>query len=278
MEGVHTTVEVDGLSRCSISSMKRPVILFLSALPLFAVAPSAGSRTSPPPKTDAPRIIVTAPLGIPPGVPTKISIVGWKLDATAEVRFFEPKVVVKLLKKEKVAVSNQQDPNKIGDSRVEAEVLLPPEMPAADLSFTVVGPAGESPPHKLLIDGDQKPIKEKEPNNGFRQAQAIQVPQIVDGAINPAQDVDVFRFEGNEGQRIVCEVQAARLGSPLDSTLTLYNSARQIIAANDDFNGTPDSRLEVTLPKSGTYYLALTDAHDQGGAQFVYRLVVEAAR
>jgi hypothetical protein len=31
---------------------------------------------------------------------------------------------------------------------------------------------------------------------------------------------------------------------------------------------------KVTLPKTGTYYLSLLDAHDQGGPEHVYRLVV----
>ena len=38
-------------------------------------------------------------------------------------------------------------------------------------AFTVVTPAGESEPHKLLVDKTPT-IAEKEPNNGFRQAQA----------------------------------------------------------------------------------------------------------
>ena len=81
-----------------------------------------------------------------------------------------------------------------------------------------------------------------------------------------------------EGQRIVCEVLAARHGSALDSILTLYNSAGQIVASNDDHDGTADSRLELALPQTGTYYLSLTDAHDTGGPAHVYRLVIRPAK
>jgi hypothetical protein len=43
----------------------------------------------------------------------------------------------------------------------------------------------------------------------------------VQGSIEQGKDVDLFRFEGKEGQRITMEVFAARYGSALDSLLTL---------------------------------------------------------
>jgi hypothetical protein len=250
-----------------------PVSLFFCSL--FLCSPSVPGQNKKEDKKDTPRIVVTVPLGIPAGTKTTIKVHGLRLDTATEVRFFEPKVIAKLLKKAKTPLTNQQDPNKLGDSLVEVEVTLPPEMSLADVSFVVVTPTGESPTHKLLVNGDPAPVAEKEPNNGFRQAQPIAVPQLIEGAINPAQDVDVFKFEGKEGQKLACEVWAARHGSPLDSILTLYNSSGQIIAVNDDFGDSTDSRLEVVLPKSGTYYLSLADAHDQGGPQYVYRLAIE---
>jgi hypothetical protein len=72
-------------------------------------------------------------------------------------------------------------------------------------------------------------------------------------------------LEGQQGQKLVFEVLAARYGSPLDSILTLYDDGGRIIGTNDDHDGSPDSRLAVTLPKTGVFYLSLADAHDQGG-------------
>jgi hypothetical protein len=237
--------------------------------------PAAMGQDKKAEKKDTPRVVVAVPLGVPAGVKTKLTIYGLKLDTATDVRFAEPKVVAKVLKKAKVPVSNQQDPNRIGDSLLEVEVIVPPETTMAQLSFVVVTPAGESEPHKLMVNGELAPIPEKEPNNGFRSAQPIQVPQIIDGAINPAQDTDVFRLEGQAGQKLIFEVLAARFGSPLDSILTLHDARGQIVAMNDDHGGSADSRLEVTLPKTGTYFLSLVDAHDQGGPQYVYRLLVK---
>jgi hypothetical protein len=152
-------------------------------------------------------------------------------------------------------------------------VTLPADFADKEAGFTVVTPAGESAPHKLLVDKTPT-VAEKEPNNGFRQAQPVQVPQVIDGAIGQNQDVDVFRFDGHAGQQVVIEVFAARYGSSLDSFLTLYNADGQIIASNDDIEGTTDSRIEATLPKAGVYYLSVIDAHDTGGPAHVYRLVL----
>ena len=113
--------------------------------------------------------------------------------------------------------------------------------------------------------------------HGFRQAQTIRLPQVVDGAIDRPKDVDVFRFEGKAGQKVVAEVLAARHGSGLDSILTLYTAAGQVLATSDDMPGSVDSLIEFTLPADAVYFLAIQDAHDQGGPPNVYRLVLRPA-
>ena len=254
------------------------IFTVLTAVALVLVIAQAPAQDKKGEKKETPKIVVAAPLGVSAGVKTKVVVRGLKLDTATEVRFFEPKVIAKVVKKEKVAVPNQQDPNRIGDSLVELEVQIPPEAAQPVLEFAIVTDKGESPPHKLLVNGELAPIAEKEPNNGLKQGTPVQIPQIVDGVINNAQDVDVFRIEGQAGQRLTFEVLAARYGSPVDSILTLYDDSGRIIAVNDDHNGTPDSRLEVTLPRTGAYALSLTDAHDLGGPQYVYRLVFDAAK
>ena len=59
------------------------------------------------------------------------------------------------------------------------------------------------------------------------------------------QDVDVFRFEGRAGQRVVAEVLAARLGSPVDSFLTVYDAQGRVLAANDDHGGSMLRRMQT---------------------------------
>jgi hypothetical protein len=88
--------------------------------------------------------------------------------------------------------------------------------------------------------------------------------------------VDVFRFEGKKGQKLLAEVLASRHGSPLDSILTLYDANFAQLAVNDDFTAEHrDAKIETTLPADGVYYLSLIDAHDSGSNLHGYRLVVK---
>lgn len=227
-----------------------------------------------PEKKDAPKVMLALPLGVPVGKAMKVTLRGLKLDAATEVRVPGTKATAKVVGKGKAAVPNMQDAKKVGDTQVDVELTLPPETPAGTVGVVVVTPAGESPPHALLVEPTIPVVAEKEPNNGFKQAQPVQLPQAVDGVIGQALDVDVFRFEGKRGQRVVVEVLAARYGSALDSVLSLYDAGGRLLATNDDSDGSPDSRLDVALPGDGAYFVSLIDAHDQGGAAHVYRLVV----
>jgi hypothetical protein len=249
--------------------MHRCSLLFL---PLLLLLPERGSgqEKKPDPK-DQPRPLYAMPLGVTAGTTTKVLVRGLKLDTATAVRTAEWKVTVKLLKKEKTGVPNQADPNKLGDTQVELELTVPKDFAGEAVSVVLTTPGGTSAPHRILVDATPV-VAEKEPNNGFRQAQPVQLGQTVQGKIDGAQDVDVFRFDGNKGQRVVLEILAARLGSPLDSVLTLYDADGRIVASNDDFDGGADSRLEVTLPRDGVYFVSVLDAHDQGGPTHVYRL------
>jgi hypothetical protein len=254
------------------SSPILPVIALL--LPLTLLAQDKDKKPSPAP---APKALLCLPLGAAPGATLKVTVRGLRLDNATELRFQNPRIQARILGKGKAPVPNMQDSAKIGDTQIEAEVKLPPDAPAGPAPFVVVGPGGESSPHNFLVNPAIPASPEKEPNNGFKQAQAIQVPQIIDGAVSQAQDVDVFKFEGKAGALVVIEVQAARLGSALDPFLTLYDAAgRELAACPDD--GHNDPRIAVQLPASGTYYVSVIDAQDQGGPAHVYRLLVREVK
>jgi hypothetical protein len=225
-------------------------------------------------KKELPSIKVAIPLGISRGKPQKVTIRGLRLDEATELRFKEPKTTAKILAKTKAGVPNGLEANQIGDSQVEAEVVVPPDFAGESIEFVIVTAAGESHGHQLLVDHDKTAVAEKEPNNGFAQAQQITVPEIINGVIDHPQDVDVFRFEGKAGQRIVCEVRAAKLGSALDSIVTLFDANGHTLISNDDYNGSADSLVDFELPKSGAYFLSVMDANDQGSPAHSYRLTL----
>jgi hypothetical protein len=127
---------------------------------------------------------------------------------------------------------------------------------------------------------------EKEPNNTSTTAQPLPGAMIVNGRINAPGDRDVFRFESQAGEKIVVEVLARRLGSPLDSVVRVTDAEGKTLASNDDFEDKAsglsthhaDSYLTVTLPAAGAYYVHLADTQRHGGSEYAYRLRVSALR
>ena len=132
---------------------------------------------------------------------------------------------------------------------------------------------------------------ESESNDTVKNAQRIAMPKIINGRIAKAGDVDVFRIEGDAGDKIVAEVSARRLNSPLDSLLSLLDASGKVLQWNDDhvakqkhlhvdrlglITHHADSYLTATLPKKGTYYVRLSDAQQHGSAAHAYRLRISA--
>jgi hypothetical protein len=255
--------------------MRRAGATFLTALLALAGPPDAGARQKKDAPRDAPKALVALPLGVTVTAPAKLTVRGLKLDAATSVKALETNVTVKLLGKGKAAVPSQQEPARVGDTQADVEIAAPADFAADALALVFVTPDGETAPLKIMVD-KVAPLAEKEPNNGFAQAQPLPIGQTVQGSIGAPQDVDVFRVEGKAGQKVTFEVFAARLGSALDSVLTLHDAAGHVLAVNDDTPDSLDSRLDVTLPRDGVYYIVLIDAHDQGGPAHVYRLQARA--
>jgi hypothetical protein len=131
-----------------------------------------------------------------------------------------------------------------------------------------------------------------QPSTSTKNAKKIKLPVVINGRIAKPGDMAIFRIDAKSGDEIVAEVSARRLGSPLDSTLTLIDAKGTQLAFNDDAdapknigavveseeNGSAllthqaDSHLSFRFSAKGTYYLELADAQHNGGADFAYRL------
>jgi hypothetical protein len=222
-----------------------------------------------------PRIIVFMPLAIVPGATSTVTARGLVLDQASEVKIEGIEgAAVKIKSKGKAAVPKDTDPTVVGDTQMELEVKLPAEAPEGKVTLAAVTPAGSTEPHALLVIPKEKLVPEKEPNGGFAQAQPVEAGQIVQGSISQPKDVDVFKIRGVKGEKWTFEIIAARQGSFLDATLSLYAEGGRLVATRDDDPGSRDATLTVTLAADGVYYLSLIDAHDQGGPSHVYLLHV----
>src|ERR1051325_1650769 len=101
------------------------------------------------------------------------------------------------------------------------------------------------------------------------------VPVAFNGIISKKGDVDIFKFTAKKDQNLDIQVWARRLGSPLDSVLTLLNRTGNVISTSDDSGGSPDSALRFRVPTDGEYYVKVTDHQGRGGPAFTYRVELD---
>lgn len=157
---------------------------------------------------------------------------------------------------------------------------LTPQAQAPGLYHLYTSEADRIFSRALFAVDDLPEAQESEPNDQREQAQAVTTPLTINGRIGRPGDSDLFRFEGRAGERIIAEVMARRLNSPLDSELELTDAQGKRLAYSDDFTDKgsglvthhADSLLSATLPSDGAYYVRLRDTQRQGGPEFAYRL------
>lgn len=252
--------------------MSRLVLLLVVPL---ALAPAATPQEKKAPAKDPHAVLYAVPLVARPGEKQKLVLRGKKLGTATDIKIDgSDDAKVKFVAARKVAVPNNYPTDRVGDTEVEFELELPKGTKPGRVQLRAIGPSGGSDPYTLLVRDELPAVGEKEPNDGFEQAQPLTVPSAVEGTIKTERDVDVYKFEGKKGDKLRIEVQASRFGSPVDAMIVLYDADRRVVDSADDTDKSADPVLRVDLPRDGAYYVSVIDAHDLGGSNFGYRLVV----
>jgi len=117
-------------------------------------------------------------------------------------------------------------------------------------------------------------------------AQLVARPVIVNGRIDAPGDTDVFRFNASAGEKIVAEVLARRLDSPLDARLVVVDAYGKQVALNDDHEDKgegldthhADAYLAFTVKTTGVCKVMVEDAQHAGGPAYAYRLRISPPR
>ena len=131
------------------------------------------------------------PLGVERGRITEVSLAGVNVPRSTVTS---------------VAVSGTTDPGTLVDVPIKS---IQGQRPAEKRSVVVA-------------DGSQ--ALESEPNDDTARANAVSVPGGATGLIGREGDVDLFRFRGRRGERLVLEVFGTRLGTAIDSKLEILGS------------------------------------------------------
>ncbi|MBN1417598.1 MAG: PPC domain-containing protein [Planctomycetes bacterium] len=133
--------------------------------------------------------------------------------------------------------------------------------------------------------GDGPEVLETEPNDA-PPANRVDVPVTINGRIDRPGDKDLFAFRARAKERLVIEVFARRLESPLDAIITIIDARGRELAENDDtvdpseslVTHHADARLVYTFPAAGEYVARIRDAQGKGGEAYAYRLSIGPER
>ena len=108
---------------------------------------------------------------------------------------------------------------------------------------------------------------EQEPNDSLGLADPLTLPAFATGSAGNENDIDFFRFQGTGGTTLIVDIDAAVFSGSLDAVVDLFDgSGRRIFASDDDeSSGSLDTRFNIVLPGTGTYFLAVRDITGRGG-------------
>jgi Bacterial pre-peptidase C-terminal domain len=152
------------------------------------------------------------------------------------------------------------------------------KLPADSASSAVVQPRiGEGRTPIALETDDLPEFLEETAATLPSGAHRASLPAILNGRILHPGEADVWQVPARKGDNYVLDLRAGRLGSLLDSVLTILDSKGKQLATCDDMSaGQTDSQLAWKVPADGTYSIRVEDRlASRGGPQYAYRLKID---
>lgn len=139
-------------------------------------------------------------------------------------------------------------------------------------SFRVHTPLGTSNIAVFEVGSLPEVSLEKTAADSPAPPESVRLPATLVGTIRAPGDADIVRFEGTEGEELIFQVIASRLGSELQSLLVLRDATGTILAQAGENDNKPDAVLTTKLPAAGEYTLSITDREKGGGSDHFYRV------
>jgi hypothetical protein len=199
------------------------------------------------------------------------------------LRGLEQKSLAELAALRDILFNPKKQPNMQIAETVAIDLFVDPTTPPGDRELRLGTPAGLTNPMLFQV-GALPESWEREPNDpkpNRPATVALALPVTLNGQIQPG-DVDRFRIQATQGQRLVVRTQARRLVPYLadavpgwfQAALALYDAKGNEVAYDDDYRFDPDPVLFYQIPQTGEYEVEIHDSIYRGREDFVYRVSV----
>ena len=223
-----------------------------------------------------PALSTVSPQGAQQGQSIEITLTGKNLDTVTAVWFSGKGIAAEIkhgTQQAAVLFNGAGVSGRIStDAQLAASLTISPDAPLGIQQMRIVTPYGVSNALNFVV-GSLPEVTENEAVEKTEMSNWLELPVTVNGEIASIDDEDRFSFDLKKDARLICEVTAQRLGSPLDSYLVLQDANGAEVANSGQGNGL-DSLLDYTALETGKYTLHVRDIRYKGGKGFRYRLSI----
>ena len=247
-----------------------------AALLVLTLAAPALAQTRPPVLTDV------TPWGIQRGTTVTMTVDGANIAAADGVLFEHPGLSARIVRYHDLGDDQpKRSPDDTNPPIVDIatrghlvmEVTAAPDMPTGTYGFRLHTPLGTSTIMPIAV-GRLPEVRELEPNDRSAQADSINAPVTMQGAIFTDGDADTFRLRVTAGQQLVVRVESVGIGSRVDPELAIMDEDGEVLATSDDFGDTREPLIVHTPASDGVRLVRVTDALSSGSPRHIYRLTV----
>ncbi|MBL9176358.1 MAG: PPC domain-containing protein [Verrucomicrobiales bacterium] len=239
---------------------------------------SAESPLPPTETREEPAVRLVLPLGIPTGLPQRITVRGENISkaTTARISGLLPTPTLRLLGGGIASTGAVGDLVGVGTEWMDLEVLLPEgTLRGTNGSLVLSSAGGDSLPFPVFV-APGGITAEREPNDALDMPQDLPKEGLVRGTIANASDLDLYRIDLRSGQTLRAELWSARLGAPLDGALGLMDRRGTVLLVNDDGEDTGrDPVLEFQAGSNGTFLIRVSGGVPHYGDANAYLLDVK---
>ena len=164
---------------------------------------------------------------------------------------------------------------KVGDKKFS--LTIPADVASGAYDVFALGGGGLTAPLPFTVSRRPESV-EIEPNDSLAMpGEPVTLESgggVINGRLEKPGDFDFHTFTAAKGQVVVVECWAERIDSQLRPQLELYNAAGRRIHPRRHLLGL-DPLFAFNVPEDGNYVVKVSDLTYFGGADYVYRLVLD---